>query len=165
METNKQNTFVSFIKPKPVLNSNSNNNKKVLSEVTSTNNNKPHQTTSTPCHEQSQPISNHHDYFTSLNATSSSLIGTGRLENIIDITNGANASRTNVPILGNNININNISNNTSNNNSTQDIISYQRVKKILIDPANSNEAQLKAKENMLNHLKSIDLAKYSFPNE
>lgn len=45
-----------------------------------------------------------------------------------------------------------------------DVISYQRVKKIVIDTSSLDD-EIRARENYLNHLKSIDLDKYSFPNE
>lgn len=148
--SNNNNNFAGFLQPRPAM------VKKVITEVTSSNITK-HQTTSTPCHDTNTTKSNPiHDYFISPN-TNSSLIGLNGSEFC------ANSGSRNVPILGNNININNISN--SSTNISQEMLSYQRVKKVVYDSAQSNEYQLKEKEQMLNHLKSIDLAKYSFPNE
>lgn len=46
-----------------------------------------------------------------------------------------------------------------------DIISYQRVKKVIRIDTTSIDDEIEAREAYLNHLKSIDLDKYSFPNE
>jgi hypothetical protein len=45
------------------------------------------------------------------------------------------------------------------------VISYQRVKRFIVNSSESSEVQLKIKEQILNQLKSIDIAKFSFPNE
>lgn len=66
-------------------------------------------------------------------------------------------SSKNVPILGNNVNIHNVSN--------SDTVNYQAMRKLASDVAENTEKLIREKENMLQHLKSIDLSKYSFPNE
>lgn len=48
--------------------------------------------------------------------------------------------------------------------SPDDVISYQRVKKVIVEHTGIDE-EIEARENYLNHLRSIDLSKYSFPNE
>lgn len=48
--------------------------------------------------------------------------------------------------------------------SPDDVISYQRVKKIIVEHTGIDD-EIEARENYLNHLRSIDLSKYSFPNE
>ena len=161
MENPNSNNF-GFVQPRPLTSSNQTVPlKKNITEVPTSSTNLKHQT-STPCHhdlnnQNTNPNngSSIHEYFTSpVDGLYASLIGINRTD--LSSTN-RNA------VLCNNININNTTENNS--NLTQDIMSYQRVKKIIIDSAQSNEAQLKAKENMLQHLKSIDLSKYSFPNE
>lgn len=108
------------------------------------------QTTSTPCHDNQNVLPIHggsiHEFF--MNGS--------------EINTSHNSTR-NVPILGQNININNVSSAAS--TSATEVISYQRVKKVIYENVEANEALLKQKENALNHLKSIDLSKYSFPNE
>ena len=99
--------------------------------------------------------------------------------NVPDMS-GVNTSNQNiqliVPSLGykpatvlTNSNISNINNNASNSNSlsmdNENVMSYQRIKKIVINTQDSNDEKLRQKELMLKHLKSIDLSKYSFPNE
>lgn len=61
------------------------------------------------------------------------------------------------PQLANNVNINNLTN--------PDTINYQTMRKLVSDVAENTEKLIREKENMLQHLKSIDLSKYSFPNE
>lgn len=48
--------------------------------------------------------------------------------------------------------------------SPNDVISYQRIKKVIFEQTGI-DGEIEARENYLNHLKSIDLTKYSFPNE
>ena len=65
-----------------------------------------------------------------------------------------------------NSNISNINNNANSlSMDNENVMSYQRVKKIIINTQDSNDEKLRQKELMLKHLKSIDLSKYSFPNE
>lgn len=130
------------------------------------------------------------DYFqTSPPSTNASYITGdhhGKTENLISFNGSeilnynSNTSKVivNKSVLSTNININNVSsasnmmNNPNlsniNNNRTADgeVISSQRVKKIIIqNPNQANEVQLKEKEIILKHLQSIDLTKFSFPNE
>lgn len=113
---------------------------KVPSKIDST---KTH-TTSTPCHDKknslpSQVTSSMHEYF--MNGS--------------EINTSHNSKS--VPILGSNMNINNLSN--------SETINYQKVRKMVSEVAENTEKLIREKENMLQHLKSIDLTKYSFPNE
>ncbi|CAF0803999.1 unnamed protein product [Brachionus calyciflorus] len=103
--------------------------------------------TSTPCHENQNILPSHSSMHELI------LNGSG--------INSASNSNRNLSVLGNNKNINNVSA-SHNPNSSNDGISFQRVKKAFYEPA---DELLKQKENMLQHLKSIDLSKYSFPNE
>ena len=94
--------------------------------------------------------------------------------NVPDMS-GVNTSNQNiqliVPSLGykpatvlTNSNISNINNNANSlSMDNENVMSYQRVKKIITQ--DSNDEKLRQKELMLKHLKSIDLSKYSFPNE
>ena len=45
------------------------------------------------------------------------------------------------------------------------IMSYQRVRKVVTNSFSSVDAELRAKEEHLAHLKSIDVSKYMSPNE
>lgn len=45
------------------------------------------------------------------------------------------------------------------------IISSNLIKKVIITTNLQREQELKMKENYLKHLKSIDISKYSYPNE
>ncbi|RNA00014.1 SUN domain-containing 1 isoform X2, partial [Brachionus plicatilis] len=101
-------------------------------------------TTSTPCHDKqsslpSQVTSSMHEYF--LNGS--------------EINSSHNAKSA--PILGSNMNINNLSNSES--------LNYQKVRKLISETAENTEKLIREKENILQHLNSIDLSKYSFPNE
>jgi hypothetical protein len=53
----------------------------------------------------------------------------------------------------------------SENSNNPDVVSYQRIKKVVIETSTSTASQVKLKEDQLRHLQSIDLNKYSFPNE
>jgi hypothetical protein len=91
------------------------------------------------------------------------LNGSDLTVNSVVVNSGANQNRVqikSIPLLINN-NINNIS---SNSNNGEDIISCQRIRKVVISNESSDH-ELKAKEEYLNHLRSIDLNKFSFPNE
>ena len=59
----------------------------------------------------------------------------------------------------------NNSNTVDNDLTSTMVISYQRVKRFIVNSSESSEVQLKIKEQILNQLKSIDIAKFSFPNE
>jgi hypothetical protein len=85
------------------------------------------------------------------------------VNSVVGVNSGINQNRTqlkSIPLLINN-NINNIS---SNSNNGDDIISCQRIRKVVISNESSDQ-ELKVKEEYLNHLRSIDLNKFSFPNE
>ena len=77
------------------------------------------------------------------------------LTSTMDFTAAANQHRL----------LNSTTANPSNVTNPDDVISYQRVKKVIINSSESNQVQLKIKEQILSQLKSIDLAKYSFPHE
>ena len=47
----------------------------------------------------------------------------------------------------------------------ENVMSIRRTKKIVKNTQDSNDEKLREYELMLKHLKSIDLSKYSFPNE
>lgn len=80
-------------------------------------------------------------------------------------------------ILATNINISNVPRSASNSvavdkhsqeanmsASSSAVVSSQRVKKVIIETSLVDD-EIQQREAYLNHLKSIDLSKYSFPNE
>jgi hypothetical protein len=68
-------------------------------------------------------------------------------------------------VLTNSSKINNDSNNKNLLSMDNENMSNQRIKKIFINMLESDDEKLRQKELILKHLKSIDLSKYSFPNE
>ena len=49
--------------------------------------------------------------------------------------------------------------------SDESIMSYQKIRKVVTNSFSSVDAELRAKEDYLAHLKSIDVSKYTSPNE
>ena len=53
----------------------------------------------------------------------------------------------------------------TNLNESSQLIKSHEIKKLIITANMQREQELRVKENYLNHLKSIDIAKFSYPNE
>lgn len=108
-------------------------------------------------HNASTATTSNFPYFSSPNLTS---LENGLLNGLNDIdvsTNGLNrfVSNTKASV---------VVNKSCNNLNSDEIVSTNVTKKyVTINSAKDEE--LKAKEDYLNHLKSIDMTKYSYPNE
>ncbi len=99
-------------------------------------------------------------YFSSPNLNSSV---NGLLNGLNDIDMSANGLRNEankIPTI-----VINKSNNSHCAMNSSDLISGQYIKKVIIEHNQHREDELKRKESYLNQLKSIDITKFSYPNE
>jgi hypothetical protein len=161
---------MSFLKPDQQLRSS--NRFSVNQAPASAESNQP-QTTSTPFHDSNRPpmtVNPDHSHINILPQFYSTGIGNfdrPLLKNNINVTNIQSGQHTHHHVPKINI-INNTTANMSNiSDTTSDKLiqrSY-RVKSITTESDELIEAKLRAKEKALEHLRSIDLTKFSFPNE